>query len=164
MQPITKSKQSGLGQASAQALSGLLVAVSPCHGKDNGTVPTTGAISLNQIHQEAGGSSGTQVSINDSDVRGKSWFARVRGSTPNSGSTQDFADFYYPRLFGADQSGTTYPARIWMNTETTYQGANHRTGYVFKLITSEAETVDSIPRTTMTLYVAQRFKRTALTQ
>ena len=108
--------------------------------QDNGTVPTTGAISLNQIHQEAGGSSGTQVTINDSDVRGKSWFARVRGSTPNSGSTQDFADFYYPRLFGADQSGTTYPARIWMNTETTYQQIIALD--TCKLITSEAETVD----------------------
>ena len=30
---------------------------------------TSGAISLNEIHIEAGGSSGTQVSINDSDVR-----------------------------------------------------------------------------------------------
>ena len=48
--------------------------------RHNGTVPTTGAISLNQIHQEAGGSSGTSVTINDSDVRGKSWFARIRGS------------------------------------------------------------------------------------
>lgn len=98
--------------------------------RHNGYAPTAGAISLNQIHQEAGGSSGTQVSINDSDVRGKSWYGRVAGSTPASGATQDFADFYYPRLFGADQSGTTYPARIWKNTETTYQGTGHRTGYV----------------------------------
>lgn len=31
---------------------------------------TSGAISLNDIHVEAGGSSGTQASINDSDIRG----------------------------------------------------------------------------------------------
>lgn len=86
--------------------------------RHNGFAPTTGAISLNQIHQEAGGSSGTQVSINDSDVRGKSWYARVAGSTPASGSTQDFADFYYPRLFGADQGQTSYPTRIVKNNES----------------------------------------------
>ena len=33
-------------------------------------LPTSGAISLNQIHVEAGGASGTQASINDSDIRG----------------------------------------------------------------------------------------------
>ena len=34
------------------------------------TLPSSGAISLNQMHVEAGGSSGTTVSINDADVRG----------------------------------------------------------------------------------------------
>ena len=33
-------------------------------------LPSSGAISLNQIHVEAGGTSGTQCSINDSDIRG----------------------------------------------------------------------------------------------
>ena len=32
-------------------------------------LPSSGAISLNQIHIEAGGSSGTQASINDADIR-----------------------------------------------------------------------------------------------
>ena len=32
-------------------------------------LPSSGAISLNEIHVEAGGSSGSQVSINDTDVR-----------------------------------------------------------------------------------------------
>ena len=32
-------------------------------------IPTSGAISLNQMHTEAGGTSGTQVSINDADIR-----------------------------------------------------------------------------------------------
>ena len=47
---------------------------------------TSGAISLNQIHVEAGGSSGTQASINDSDIRaliGKS-----------SGATMSFSEWY----------------------------------------------------------------------
>lgn len=33
-------------------------------------VPSSGAISLNQFHVEAGGGSGTQCSMNDSDIRG----------------------------------------------------------------------------------------------
>ena len=33
------------------------------------TLQTSGAISLNDIHVEAGGSSGTQVSLNDQDIR-----------------------------------------------------------------------------------------------
>lgn len=33
-------------------------------------LPNSGPLSLNQIHVEAGGSSGTQASINDSDIRG----------------------------------------------------------------------------------------------
>ncbi len=47
---------------------------------------SSGAISLNQIHIEAGGSSGTQASINDSDIRaliGKS-----------SGATMSFSEWY----------------------------------------------------------------------
>ena len=34
------------------------------------TLPSSGAISLNQMHVEAGGSSGTIASINDADIRG----------------------------------------------------------------------------------------------
>ena len=39
---------------------------------------TSGAISLNDIHVEAGGTTGTQASLNDTDIR---------GLTPASGST-----------------------------------------------------------------------------
>ena len=49
---------------------------------------TSGAISLNQIHVEAGGSSGTLCSINDSDIRG------LLNPTPGSGTQMDFADWY----------------------------------------------------------------------
>lgn len=47
---------------------------------------TSGAISLNQIHIEAGGSSGTLCSINDTDIRG------LIGKT--SGAQSSFSEFY----------------------------------------------------------------------
>ena len=54
---------------------------------------TSGAISLNDIHVEAGGSSGTTCSMNDTDIRGLTAAAgRTINSTPN-GNT-DFADYY----------------------------------------------------------------------
>jgi|11BtaG_2_1085332.scaffolds.fasta_scaffold02076_6 hypothetical protein len=46
----------------------------------------SGAISLDDIHVEAGGTTGTTVSINDADVR-----ALISAA---SGATMDFADFY----------------------------------------------------------------------
>lgn len=47
---------------------------------------SSGAISLNDIHIEAGGSSGTLCTINDSDIRG------LIGKT--SGATSSFNEFY----------------------------------------------------------------------
>lgn len=47
---------------------------------------TSGAISLNQIHVEAGGSSGTTASINDSDIRGL--------ISKGSGATMSFSEWY----------------------------------------------------------------------
>lgn len=47
---------------------------------------TSGAISLNQIHIEAGGSSGTQASLNDSDIRG------LIGKA--SGAQMSFSEWY----------------------------------------------------------------------
>ena len=54
---------------------------------------TSGAISLNDIHVEAGGSSGTTASLNDTDIRG---LTAASGRTINStqGTQIDFADFY----------------------------------------------------------------------
>ena len=49
-------------------------------------LPSSGAISLNQIHVEAGGSSGTLATLNDSDIRdmiGKS-----------SGASNAFSEYY----------------------------------------------------------------------
>ena len=63
-------------------------------------LPSSGAISLNQMHVEAGGSSGTQCSINDSDIRG------LIGK--GSGSQMSFSEWY-----GA--SGVT-TERQWVTT------------------------------------------------
>lgn len=54
---------------------------------------TSGAISLNDIHVEAGGTSGTSATINDSDIRG---LTAASGYTipTGSGTTIDFGDFY----------------------------------------------------------------------
>tara|TARA_S200002703_G_scaffold44458_1_gene38882 strand:- start:6146 stop:6685 length:540 start_codon:yes stop_codon:yes gene_type:complete len=49
-------------------------------------VPSSGAISLNDFHTEAGGSSGSQCSLNDSDIRG------LIGK--GSGATMSFNEWY----------------------------------------------------------------------
>ena len=56
-------------------------------------LPTSGALSLNAIHVEAGGTSGTTASLNDSDIRG---LTAAAGKTINStlGTAVDFGDFY----------------------------------------------------------------------
>lgn len=59
---------------------------------------TSGAISLNQIHIEAGGTSGTTVSLNDSDIRSLGGVA--------SGAI-DFADFYGASAGGVLTEGGT---------------------------------------------------------
>ena len=54
---------------------------------------TSGAFTLDQIHIEAGGTTGTTCSLNDSDIRG---LTAASGRTINStlGTNIDFADFY----------------------------------------------------------------------
>ena len=64
---------------------------------------TSGAISLNQIHVEAGGSSGTTASLNDADIRG------LIGKA--SGATMSFSEWY-----GASnvQYSLTSPQYYWL--------------------------------------------------
>tara|TARA_R100000329_G_C7595039_1_gene210978 strand:+ start:209 stop:871 length:663 start_codon:yes stop_codon:yes gene_type:complete len=56
-------------------------------------LPTSGALSLNALHVEAGGTSGTTCSFNDSDIRG---LTAASGKTINStlGTQIDFNNFY----------------------------------------------------------------------
>ena len=56
-------------------------------------LPTSGALTLDAIHVEAGGTTGTTCSLNDTDIRG---LTPGSGKTINStqGTTVDFDDFY----------------------------------------------------------------------
>lgn len=77
------------------------------------TLPSSGAISLNQIHVEAGGSSGSQAAMNDSDIRDMIG----KGST----SQNSFNDYY---AVSAAAPAATYKGRI----QTT--GNGFPAGYV----------------------------------
>tara|TARA_B100001057_G_scaffold386796_1_gene393828 strand:- start:1004 stop:1561 length:558 start_codon:yes stop_codon:yes gene_type:complete len=75
---------------------------------------TSGAISLNDIHVEAGGTSGTQASINDADIRGL--------ISKGSGVQMSFNEWY-----GASGS-TTYSATITVTTQTFFK--SNFTGWI----------------------------------
>ena len=81
---------------------------------------TSGAISLNQIHIEAGGTSGTQASLNDSDIR-------VIAGAP-SGAI-DFEDCYGVTLVTVTQ-GITYQsmATLYGYSDGTSMGSVSPTG------------------------------------
>jgi len=64
-------------------------------------LPSSGAISLNQIHVEAGGSSGTTASLNDADIR-----AMIGKS---SGAVNSFNNYY---SVSAAAPSATYKGRI----------------------------------------------------
>lgn len=61
------------------------------------TLPTSGAISLNDIHIEAGGATGTQASINDADIRA------LIGKA--SGVTMSFSEWYGASALTIDTNG-----------------------------------------------------------
>ena len=66
------------------------------------TLPSSGTLSLNAIHIEAGGSSGTSCSINDSDIRG------LIGK--GSGASMNFAEWYGASSFTAETQLLITPA------------------------------------------------------
>ena len=65
---------------------------------------TSGAISLNEIHVEAGGTSGTLCTINDSDIRG------LIGKA--SGATMSFNEWYGASATSPFQFDTSSPATL----------------------------------------------------
>lgn len=73
---------------------------------------TSGTISLNDIHVEAGGSSGTTASINDSDIRG------LIGK--GSGTTMSFSEWY-----GASASQTIATGRSSYSAGSQYVAPIH---------------------------------------
>ena len=74
---------------------------------------TSGAISLNDIHVEAGGTSGTQASINDSDIRA------LIGKA--SGATMSFSEWYGASFSLEEVTVTAGSATIFFNTWTGFQ-------------------------------------------
>ena len=94
-------------------------------------VPSSGAISLNQFHVEAGGTSGTQASINDSDIRGliskdsgaqmafNEWYGASNVVAPPSGVHKiTFTVNLHSYVIG----GTTY--YYWTTTYSIIGGTN----------------------------------------
>jgi hypothetical protein len=75
---------------------------------------TSGAISLNQIHIEAGGSSGTACTLNDADIRG------LIGK--GSGSSNSFSEYYgassevyFYGYFSGTLTTTAQAYNTWLN-------------------------------------------------
>ena len=75
------------------------------------TLPSSGSISLNQMHVEVGGSSGTACSLNDSDIRG------LIGK--GSGVAMSFSEWYGASAFTADTQIQITPA------DTGVKHSNH---------------------------------------
>lgn len=84
---------------------------------------TSGAISLNDIHVEAGGTSGTQASINDADIRA------LIGKA--SGVTMSFSEWYGASGYTAPTVDTSFLTTPTANGYATYRvtdGVNTLTG------------------------------------
>ena len=74
-------------------------------------LPSSGAISLNQMHVEAGGSSGTQCTINDADIRGlinkgsgsqmsfNEWYGASNVTTETAYSNASPSSLYYQMIY-----------------------------------------------------------------
>ena len=98
-------------------------------------LPTSGALSLNAIHVEAGGTSGTTASLNDSDIRG---LTAAAGKTINStlGTAVDFGDFYGASSVSSFTMGMVVGSKI---TTTTNQygpsSTSTKRGYDSNVIT-----------------------------
>lgn len=84
---------------------------------------TSGAISLNDIHVEAGGGSGTTASINDADIRA------LIGK--GSGVTMSFSEWYGASAYTAPTIDTSFITTPTANGYATYRvddGVNTLTG------------------------------------
>lgn len=83
------------------------------------TLPSSGTITLDQIHVEAGGSTGTQCSINDADIRSL--------ISASAGSTMSFSDFY--GASSAPESPQTRTVTVSSQGGGAYGGAGVATAY-----------------------------------
>ena len=107
-------------------------------------LPTSGALTLDAIHVQAGGSTGTTCSLNDTDIRG---LTPASGKTINStqGTTIDFDDFYGADLplVASGTSGTrTVTTGGGKNAVTTVYNGIGTTFSVFNTTNSNASWSD----------------------
>lgn len=79
-------------------------------------LPTSGALSLNQMHVEAGGSSGTTASLNDADIRGL--------ISKGSGATMSFNEWY-----GASAALDTQTVTVGLYSITIYGSTSNTRGF-----------------------------------
>ena len=139
------------------------------------TTPTSGAISLNQLHTEAGGTSGTQVSINDADVR--------RLKDGSSGTSSALNSFYnrtrYVVTCASGTSGSTFvsgyksstpavgsrsPTSLtWTSASWTglYYNFNSPHANTYQLLLGGSGSGSNSGFTTMGLGSSQNFSRTS---
>ena len=95
--------------------------------------PSSGAISLNEMHVEAGGTSGTECSINDADIR-----LIANKSSEATASWNDYynraADFSFTMTVGDTTTSvtvdyvTTVTRYRGFDTTTTHQGSDQPNG------------------------------------
>ena len=78
------------------------------------SLPTTGPITMDEIHVVAGGISGTEVSLNDTDIRN---LAQI----PTTFTEISFSDFY-----GKGSSGVRFDPEIFNLTQNSSTSANAR--------------------------------------
>lgn len=107
--------------------------------------PTSGTISLNEVHIEAGGSSGSQASFNDQDIRVMSGSNQntqfsmsdmydraadfVQSGTVGTGSVTSTSGYFSATSYYRGYlDGTTSPANLSPTSESSYMGGGTITG------------------------------------
>ena len=105
-------------------------------------LPTSGALTLDAIHVEAGGSTGTTCSLNDSDIRG---LTAAAGKTINStlGTTIDFDDFYGASLVSSFTMTLTVGSSITSTTDNYVTTTTVLRGFISGSIGSLSPTSNS---------------------
>ena len=139
------------------------------------TTPTSGAISLNQLHVEAGGTSGTSVSLNDSDVRRLKNGSSAASSTLSSfynktrylvtcvhGTSGTFSGTGFktssPTFGSRSPTSLTWTSATWSGL---YYNLNTPNAYTYQLLLNGSGSGSNSGFTTMGLGPSQNFSRTS---
>lgn len=112
-------------------------------------LPTSGPLSLNAIHVEAGGTSGTQASINDADIRGligkasgaQMSFSEWYGASASFPFTAEFLVLAGGGGGGQQQSGAGGGGGYRSSVSGEPTGAGQSTEPVLSLVTGTAYTI-----------------------